>query len=122
LTWIAAKVDDRTRMAQARAEIADPDGALHAQMFANARILTGNSDRAVIVPVSAIQYIEKRSFLFVKVADDLYEARAVRVGAKLNGNVAIAEGLRAEELVVVDGGFVAKSQLLISKLGAGCVD
>ena len=26
-TWIAAKVDDRTRMAQARAEIADPDVA-----------------------------------------------------------------------------------------------
>jgi cobalt-zinc-cadmium efflux system membrane fusion protein len=122
LTWIAAQVDDRTRMAQARAEIANPNGALRARMFANARILAGNSDRAVIVPASAIQYIEKRSFLFVKVADDLYEARAIRVGAKLNGDIAIAEGLRADEFVVVDGGFVAKSQLLISKLGAGCVD
>lgn len=122
LTWIAAQVDDRTRMAQARAEIADPGDALRAQMFAKARILASNSDKAVIVPESAIQCVEKRQFVFVKVADDLYEARQVRVGAKLNGNVQIAEGLRADEPVVVEGGFIAKSQLLISKLGAGCVD
>ncbi|MCG3147726.1 MAG: Multidrug resistance protein MdtA [Verrucomicrobiae bacterium] len=122
LTWIAAKVDDRTRMAQARAEVPDPAGVLRAQMFAKVRILTGNTDKAVIVPAAAIQCIEKRDFVFIKVADDLYEARLVRIGAKLNGNVAIAEGLRAEDLVVVEGGFIAKSQFLISKLGAGCVD
>ncbi len=84
--------------------------------------LTGNSARAVIVPASAIQCLEKRNFVFVKVADDLYEARPVRLGAKPNGNIAIAEGLRPDEPVVVEGGFIAKSQLLISKLGAGCVD
>jgi cobalt-zinc-cadmium efflux system membrane fusion protein len=122
LTWIAAKVDDRTRMAQARAEIADPDGVLRAQMFAKARILTGNSDKVLIVPASAIQSIEKRNFVFVKVADNVYEARSVRLGAKLNGNVAIAAGVSPGEAVVVEGGFIAKSQLLISKLGAGCVD
>lgn len=122
LTWIAAQVDDRTRMAQARVEIADPGAALRAQMFAKARILTSNSDKAVIVPESAIQCVEKRQFVFVKVADDIYEARSVRIGAKLNNDVQIAEGLRADEPVVVEGGFIAKSQLLISKLGAGCVD
>jgi membrane fusion protein, heavy metal efflux system len=122
LTWVAAKVDDRTRMAQARAEIPDPHGALRAQMFAKARILTGNTDKAVIVPASAIQSIEKKNFVFVKVANDVYEARPVRLGAKLDGNVAIAEGVSPGDLVVVEGGFIAKSQLLISKLGAGCVD
>lgn len=122
LTWIAAKVDDRTRMAQARAEIPDPDGVLRAQMFAKARILTAHTDSAVIVPRSAIQSIERREFVFVRAADDLYEARSVRIGARLNGNVAIAEGVRPGEPVVVEGGFVAKSQLLISRLGAGCVD
>ena len=122
LTWIAAKVDDRTRMAQARAEIPDPDSVLRSQMFAKARIITDNFDKAVIVPATAIQYIAKRNFVFVKVADDVYEARSVRLGAKLDGNVAVAEGVSPEEAVVVSGGFIAKSQLLISKLGAGCVD
>ena len=122
LTWIAARVDDRTRMAQARAEVPNPDAALRAQMFAKARILTDTSDKAVIVPASAIQRMEKKDFVFVKVADDVYEARSVRLGAKVDGNVAIAEGVSPGEPVVVEGGFIAKSQLLISKLGAGCVD
>ena len=122
LTWIAAQVDERTRMAQARAELANPDGILRAQMFARARILTGNSEQAVIVPQSAVQQLDGRLLVFVKLTDDLYEARAVRVGAKHDGRVAIAEGVRAEDTVVVTGGYIAKSQLLISRLGAGCVD
>ncbi len=122
LTWIAAQVDDRTRMAKARAEIPNPDGALRAQMFARARILTGNSDGALVVPASAIQCVERQNLVFVKLADDLLEARPVRLGAKLNGHVEITEGLQADEPIVVTGSFIAKSQLLLSRLGAGCVD
>ena len=59
---------------------------------------------------------------FVKLAADLYEARFVRLGASLNERVAVTEGLGAGEPVVVEGSYMAKSQLLISKLGAGCVD
>ena len=87
LTWIAAQVDDRTRMARARAEMPNLDAALRAQMFAKARILTRHSDKAVIVPQDAIQHMENTDFVFVKIADDLFEARAVRVGAKCDGSV-----------------------------------
>jgi cobalt-zinc-cadmium efflux system membrane fusion protein len=122
LTWIAAQVDERTRMAKARAEIPNPDGALRAQMFAQARVVTGNSESALVVPASAVQRVEKQNLVFVKLADDLFEARPVRLGAKLNGAVEIVEGLQADEPVVVAGSFIAKSQLLLSRLGAGCVD
>lgn len=122
LTWISAQVDDRTRMAQARAEVDNPQGALRAHMFANARILTSHVDRAVIVPFSAIQCLSDRNFVFVKIEDDLYEARSVSIGAKSAGRVEIIEGVGLGEAVVVTGGFVAKSQFLISRLGAGCVD
>ncbi len=44
LTWIAAEVDDKSRMARARAEVANPEGALKAKMFAKARILTGSNE------------------------------------------------------------------------------
>ncbi|MBI4325530.1 MAG: efflux RND transporter periplasmic adaptor subunit [Chloroflexi bacterium] len=122
LTWIGAEVDDKSRMARARAEVANPDGLLKARMFAQARILTRNAEGAVLLPPSAIQRVEGNSFVFVKLADDLFDARAVRLGAKFDGKVEIIEGLKPQEMVVVNHGFPLKSALLISRLGAGCAD
>lgn len=122
LTWLSAKVDERTRMARGRVELSNADGKLKAQMFARARILTGNSDRAVIVPQSALQNVSGTTVIFVKSSEDVFEARAVRLGAKRDGRVEIVTGLKAGEPVVVEGSFALKSQFLISRLGAGCVD
>lgn len=122
LTWLSAKVDERTRMARGRAEVSNADGLLKAQMFARARIVTSNSDRAVNVPQSALQNVSGTTVVFVKSSEDIFEARPVQLGAKHNGNVEIVTGLKADEQVVVAGSFALKSQFLISRLGAGCVD
>jgi cobalt-zinc-cadmium efflux system membrane fusion protein len=122
LTWIAAEIDDRTRMARARAEVPNPDGALKAKMFARARILIGGSEAAVVVPASALYALEGKPFVFVKLADDLYETRAVRTGVRFDGRLEVLEGLKAQEVVVVNHGFAIKSQWLSSRMGAGCAD
>lgn len=122
LTWIGAEVDEKSRMARARAEVANPEGLLKARMFAQARILTRNAEGALLLPPSAIQRVEGKTLVFVKLADDLFDARAVRLGAKFDGKVEIIEGLKAQEVVVVNHGFPLKSALLISRLGAGCAD
>ena len=87
-----------------------------------ARILTRSEDGAILVPASSIQRIEGKEFVFVKLEDDLFDARAVRLGAKLDGKVEILEGLKPEEIVAVDHAFPLKSAFLISRLGAGCAD
>ncbi len=71
LTWIAAEVDEKSRMARARAEVPNPDGVLRAKMFARARILIPGAETAVVVPASAIYALEGKPFVFVKLADDL---------------------------------------------------
>ncbi|MBW1688086.1 MAG: efflux RND transporter periplasmic adaptor subunit [Deltaproteobacteria bacterium] len=122
LTWLSATLDKRTRMARGRAEVTNTGGRLKAQMFAHARIATAHSDRAVVVPLSAVQNVTGTPVVFVKVSDDLFEVRPVTLGVKHDGRVEIAAGLRPDEAVVVAGGFALKSQLLASRLGAGCVD
>ncbi len=122
LTWISPQLDDRTRMAQARAEVANADGSLKARMFARARILTSHSEGAVVIPTSAVQRLDGKPFAFVKLAEDLYEARALRLGAQHSGRLEILAGLRPEDRLVVAHSFVLKSELLKSRLGAGCVD
>jgi cobalt-zinc-cadmium efflux system membrane fusion protein len=122
LTWIGAEVDERTRMARARAEVANPDGLLKANMFAQARILTRTAEGALLLPASAIQNVESRPMIFVKLADDLFEARVVRVGARFDDRLEIVEGLKPHEPVAVAHSYPLKSALLISRLGAGCAD
>jgi cobalt-zinc-cadmium efflux system membrane fusion protein len=122
LTWIAAEVDEKNRMARARVEVANPDGLLKARMFARARILTGSAEGAVVVPASAICALEGKPFVFVKLAEDLFETRAVTTGVKCDGRLEVVEGLKAQEVVVVNHGFALKSQWLSSRMGAGCAD
>jgi len=122
LTWLSAKVDERTRMAGGRAEVANAEGLLKSQMFARARILTASSAGAVLVPESALQNVAGTVVVFVKSGEDLFEARPVQLGARQNGQVHVVAGLRPTDDVVVSGAFALKSQFLISRLGAGCVD
>lgn len=120
LTWVSAEVDDRTRMARARAEIPNPEGVLRAKMFAQARILTRTRKDALLLPGGAVQHVEGTHLVFVKLEEDLYEARRVQLGARFGGQVEVMAGLRPEENVALSHVFPLKSQLLVSRLGAGC--
>jgi cobalt-zinc-cadmium efflux system membrane fusion protein len=122
LTWISAELDETTRMVRARAEVPNPDGLIKARMFAKARVLTDAGASALMVPPSAIQRVDGKPFLFVKLESDLFDARAVRVGSRAGDGWIIAEGLKAGEEVATEHVFALKSQLLISRLGAGCAD
>jgi cobalt-zinc-cadmium efflux system membrane fusion protein len=122
LTWISAAVDERSRMVRARAEFANPDRQLKDKMFASARILTRQTEGALLVPSAAIQHIEGRPFIYVKLGEDLFDVRAVQLGAKFAGLQEVRAGLKANEEVAVSHAFAIKSAMLMSSLGAGCAD
>jgi cobalt-zinc-cadmium efflux system membrane fusion protein len=122
LTWIGGAVDERTRMARARAEFANPERLLRDKMFAMARILIRQAEGALLIPESAIEHVEGTPLVFVRIAEDLFDARAVQLGANFNGRWEVLTGLKPQERIVVSRAFALKSALLISRLGAGCVD
>jgi cobalt-zinc-cadmium efflux system membrane fusion protein len=122
LTWIGPAVDERTRMARARAEFANPDCLLKDKMFATARILTRQAEGALLVPPSAVQHLDGKAFVFVKKEEDLFDARAVTLGAKCNGRQEVVAGVKPAEQVAVSHAFAIKSAMLMSRLGAGCAD
>jgi cobalt-zinc-cadmium efflux system membrane fusion protein len=122
LTWISPAVDERTRMARARAEFANPDRLLKDKMFATARILTRQETAALLVPLAAVQHMEGKPFVFVWQAADLFDARAVQLGAKHNGRLEVLAGLKPQEAVAISHAFALKSAMLMSRLGAGCAD
>lgn len=122
LTWVGPGVDERTRMGRARAEFANPAGLLKDKMFARARVVTRADQAALLVPATAVERVDGKPLLFVRVADDLFEARAVELGARLNGSQEVRLGLKPQEPIAVTRAYALKSALLASRLGAGCVD
>jgi cobalt-zinc-cadmium efflux system membrane fusion protein len=122
LTWVGPAVDSRTRMTLARAEFANPDRLLKDKMFATARILTRRVEAALLLPCAAVQYVEGKPLVFVQLADDLFDARAVQLGVPYGGNREVLAGLGPQDSVAVTHTFALKSALLMSRLGAGCAD
>ena len=82
----------------------------------------GATHEEVVVPSAAICALGGKPFVFVKLADDLFEARAVSMGIKFDGRLEVLAGLKPQEIVVVNHGFAIKSQWLSSRMGAGCAD
>lgn len=122
VAWVSPEVDERTRQVRVMVVVENPEGRLRANGFVRAWIVVSGSGPGVRVPESAVQWVEGRSIVFVERSADLYEARVVALGGRSEGWWRVLEGLDVGEPVVVEGGFALKSQLLISRLGAACVD
>jgi cobalt-zinc-cadmium efflux system membrane fusion protein len=122
LTWIGSSVDEESRMVKARAVVANRDRRLRHGMFAEARLRNEQAPTGLTVPAGAVQQIDGHPFVFVRLASDLFELRRVVLGMTAGARAAITAGLTMQDEIVVSHSFTLKSELLKSRLGAGCVD
>lgn len=122
MDYVSPELDVRTRTASARVPLDNADGALRANMFGQARILTGAARSGVFVPTAAVQRVKTAFVVFIKAADDVYETRRVTLGARENGAVEILTGLRAGEPVATQGSFLLKTEIAKDSIGSGCCD
>lgn len=121
ITYVAPAIDPLTRTAKARVPLANPDGALRANMFGRARILAP-SRAGVMVPRSAVQRAKTVQLVFVRLAEDQFEARRVELGSSEGDLVEVTKGIRPGEDVATQGSFLLKTETLKDSIGAGCCD
>lgn len=119
---IGPSVDPATRTLPVRVAVANPDGLLRPGMFATVSLRLGAGQTLPSVPRGAILQDEGRSFVFVHHDGDFYVRRPVETGPEMAGFVGLSAGLSGGETVVSDGSFLLKSDVLRSKMGAGCAD
>jgi membrane fusion protein, heavy metal efflux system len=105
VTYVAALMDAVTHRLPVRAEIANRDGALKPEMFANFRILTGDAAQSPAVPQGAVIYEGNSAHVWVLTGDDVLSLRAIRAGRSDSGLIEVLEGLKADERVVTKGGL-----------------
>ena len=109
---IGTAVEREARTIEARVEIDNSDGRLKPGMFATVEIVVGRLDGVLVVPVSAIQREANTESVFVSIDADRFEKRIVTTGLKQEPSVQILEGLKEGELIVSEGGFIIKSEMM----------
>ena len=122
LTYVAPEIDPQTRTVKGRVPLDNPHGALRANMFARARISVTGAAQAVIVPRAAVQRAKSAQLVFVRLAEDLFEARRVQLGAGEPDVVEVTGRIAPGDLVATEGSFLLKTETLKDSIGAGCCD
>jgi cobalt-zinc-cadmium efflux system membrane fusion protein len=122
ISWISTEVDERTRTVAVRAVVDNPimEGSdpryagqrlLRANTFGRGRVRVREQPDSIVVPNQAVQWDEGQYLVFVKVADDAFEARVVKLGTVTDKSTEIIEGLDAGAVVATVGSHVLKSEL-----------
>jgi cobalt-zinc-cadmium efflux system membrane fusion protein len=115
-------MDETTRTIRARISVNNPDGLLKPGMFVTVNVMTQADDAVLAVPEAAVLSDEGRNFVFVHKEGDYWVRRPVETGASNEGFTEIRHGLSKDQLVIADGSFLLKSDILREKMGAGCAD
>ena len=86
-----------------RAELVNPKGNLRPGQFVRVRVLGAQQPQAVLVPQRAVMEGDKGAFVWVVDAEQKAELRAVTPGRWYKDQWFIDKGLKAGDLVIVDG-------------------
>jgi RND family efflux transporter MFP subunit len=103
INFVDNVADAQTGTVRGRARFANPDGALTPGIFARLRLPGSAEHEALLLPDNAIGNDQSRRVVFVVGEENRVSMREVRLGRLIDGLRVIREGLRPDELVVVNG-------------------
>jgi RND family efflux transporter MFP subunit len=104
LDFTAITVTPTTGTLLLRAIFPNANGAILPGLFARVRVLVVNSEKAsLLVPEMAIGYDQLGSYLAVVNSSNEVERRPVKLGIQVADRRVIAEGVNAEDWVIVNG-------------------
>ena len=125
VSYIDPQLNEDTRSARVRINVANPRERLKVGMFAEVNFQTGVAAAAgeeLMVPFAAVHRIGERTIVFIpkegpkREQAGHYEARDVQVGGETEGYHRVLSGLNAGDRVVIKGSFTLKTRLLRGEL------
>lgn len=122
LDHIGAFIDETTRTAKARVTLDNAERLLRPGVFCEARLIESATGEVVAVPKAAVLNEEGADFVFVHLEGDYFVRQPVTKGRESADEVEIVTGLQSGQSIVAEGAFLLKSDVLRSKMGAGCAD
>jgi Cu(I)/Ag(I) efflux system membrane fusion protein len=109
IAYVYPYLDGKTRTNKVRVELNNPGMRLKPDMYANAEIQASLGDQ-LVVPDDAVLDSGIRQTVFVATGNGHFEPRTVQLGQRGDGYVAVIDGVRAGEQVVVAANFMVDSE------------
>lgn len=103
LLFTGITVDPSTGQVNLRAEVPNPDGILLPGMYVRVRLEQGFDDRALLVPQQSLQRTADGTQSLMLVRDNHIAQVSVTTGGAHQNNWLITSGLKAGDVVVVEG-------------------
>jgi multidrug efflux system membrane fusion protein len=105
LLLVNNEIAQTTGTVQLKAEFANPNHRLWPGQLVNARLLLETRKNALTVAASAVQQGQKGTYVYVVAPNKTAELRPVTVSQISQGQALIDTGLKASEVVVIDGQY-----------------
>lgn len=111
VTFIYPELRPETRTARVRIEVANPEGFLKTDMYADVVFHAGaDAEPVIAAPASAIIDSGNRQVVLVARGEGRFEPRPVKLGRRGEGYVEILDGLRNGEEVVTAATFLIDAE------------
>lgn len=111
--YVDPALDQATRTAQVRIELANPQQSLKIGMFVKVSFATsgGSLPPVPIVSKDAVQNLDTQQVVFVATREpNVFTMRRVRIGPESNGSYPVIEGLSIGERIVTEGSFLLRAE------------
>jgi membrane fusion protein, heavy metal efflux system len=119
VSYVDPKIDQATRTAQVRIELANPGQIFKIGMYVNVGFATlGAAEKTVpTVPKEAVQTVGNQQFVFVATdKPNEFILRPVRLGQEANGFYPVMEGVNVGDRIVTQGSFLLRAEWLKTHL------
>lgn len=109
VTLIGDTVDPQTRTVKVRAELSNADGRLKPEMFGSIQ-LAEQTKQLPTVPASAVMARDGKTLVWREASRGVFEKVAITTGAQVGDRMAVLDGLKPTDRVVVDGVMLLASR------------
>jgi membrane fusion protein (multidrug efflux system) len=103
LNFIDPAVDQRTGTLAIRLEVDNPQQLLHAGEFARVQVAAAQLADAIVLPQRTIQELQGKYYVWIVDAEGKAQQRDVQMGPRIGNGWQVQQGLKAGDVVVVDG-------------------
>ena len=110
ISYVGALIGEQTRTARAHVVLPNPQESWRPGLFVTVDMMTEASEIALAVDAEALQTVDNKSVVFVRV-DDGFKAQEVRTGRSDGKSVEILSGLQAGQQYAASGSFAIKAEL-----------
>lgn len=123
VVFISPRVDETSHTIKIRAVIDNKDAILKLGMFVSGDIISEGKGEYLSVPAHAVQTMGNEKVVFLKMGDQNFEMKKIKVKAESKEEVLIddasieeSDRIKEGDDVVIEGAFLLKSELLKGEL------